>query len=79
MATKQEKGYLHNRTAQGLVLVGSFICMSVTWVWITGKGTTWVDWFGFVVAVTLFFYCFAITSRGRRLRRHERTATGCSR
>jgi uncharacterized membrane protein len=79
MAKKQEKAYLHNRTARGLGLVGSFICMGVTWVWIIGRETTLVDWFGFVAAVALFFYCLSITIRGGRLRRRERTVTGPSR
>lgn len=72
MATKREKAYLHNRTAQGIGLVGAFICMSVTWVWIMGQGTTWVDWFGFIAATMLFFYIWSMTIKGWRIRRARR-------
>lgn len=67
---------LHNRTAQGFVLVGSFICAVLSWMWIAAAAPTWIDWIGFIVATALFFYCLAVTIKGRRLRRQELLANG---
>lgn len=73
MAMKREKALLHNRTAQGLVLVGSFICSSLSWAWIATQEPTWIDWAGFITATAVFFYCLALTIKGWWLRHQKRT------
>lgn len=77
MATKREQTLLHNRTAQGLVLVSSFICMGLAWVWLYAQESpTWIDWVGFIAPTVLFSYCLSITIKGRRIRRNERSLAG---